>query len=357
MKNLLLSTIFISIQIFSFATSSKNSLSDKSFMIGLWQGEGWINMGTGNINMYVSQKIKYALDKQLIIEEGVGFSIDTLKKDTTVVYNPFSIYYVDSISKKTKIWSYTEDNMVYETIVFDSIKKKLEMIFKDNNGYIKIIDDFSSENLWLETGLISQDGKNWTTFLELKMTKSSKISFIPPKTSKLDTSMAKVSYMLGNWWGNGSIYKDSKKNNITTIEQIETKNIGNIFKIESKSLELIKDTAAKSVQNKSVDNYYGVLYYNLSTKKYELKSFNINGKISLSNVTASKSKIITWNKEENANQYIYESDYSTSLRKDKVSFKAKNSEKAIIYIENVLKNSKPSLDKKNISNKVQIFGK
>ena len=77
----------------------------------------------------------------------------------------------------------------------------------------------------------------------------------------------------------------------------------------------------------------------------------------MSNVTASKSKIITWNKEENANQYIYDSDYSTSLRKDKVSFKAKNSEKATIYIENVLKNSKPSLDKKNISNKVQIFGK
>lgn len=290
----------------------KKLLLNKNYLTGTWQGQGWLMKDNRKVDFMAASKVKFAAEKQILVDESLGFMVDTIKKDSTIIYNPLVVIQSDTITKKIRAWMYTEGLPGIEVVVKDSSANFLTFTYKSNNKFYKYTEDCIVPNFRTVKLYNSIDEKVWSQVMEIQYTKSSKFIGIPTMT-KLDSNMSKINFATGNWFGTGNFYTNGKKNTFTMVEQVEPKNLGGLYKIEGKSMSIDKDTAAKSINSKILSNYYGILFYNISTKKYYVQYFYSDGRNTISPLNVNtKEKTIQWDVLQGTTKLTQKVDYKVS---------------------------------------------
>ena len=153
---------------------SQNPLDKLSFMIGEWEGAGWMMTREGKQTSKILEKVECKLDCNIMIVEGLGTKIDSITKETIVVHNAFGVLSFDAKSNSLSIRAYKKEGVTESKIEF--IEEKIIQWNLDipNGSKVRFTVDFKAENKWIEIGEFSRDGVNWSQILGMELTKVKK---------------------------------------------------------------------------------------------------------------------------------------------------------------------------------------
>lgn len=171
---LLLILIGIGYSFSGHAQSETEKLEQLSFMIGDWEGEGWIlGRDQAKHSFHQTELIQPKADGMALMVDGLGFEIDSTGTITDRV-----------IHKAFGIISYNEDRDMITMITFSEMQGRMEsdIIFLDdrklrwsfqakNGSYIRFTEDYSTEGKWNEVGEVSMNGTDWFQFFEMNLSK------------------------------------------------------------------------------------------------------------------------------------------------------------------------------------------
>ena len=155
-----------------FGEPVRQALSKLDFVIGEWEGEGWVMMPQGNRETsIVTESIHYDLDNTIITLKGLGMSERDGEK--IKVHDALGVMYYDPFAKEYKMKSWLSRGMSTDANVKVEDEGNIVWWFKAGpvgtiRYTIKIRD-----GKWNEIGEMSQDGENWTKFFEMNLVKKS----------------------------------------------------------------------------------------------------------------------------------------------------------------------------------------
>ena len=147
------------------------SIDKLDFMIGEWEGNGWMMTRNGKENAKINEKVQYKLEKGIMVVEGLGTKTGSITNETKIVHNAFGIIFFDTKTNSLMIDAYKEGESIQSKIEFIEEKIIQWKMNIPNQGKVKFTVDFSTEKKWIEIGEFSRDGENWMKFLEMHLDK------------------------------------------------------------------------------------------------------------------------------------------------------------------------------------------
>ena len=166
---LILLGIVISLVAFTqdFKAAAQKEMQKMSFMIGEWQGEGWVMTPGGKEFSSVNEAISYDLDSTVISLRGVGMAD---KGGVEVkVHDAIGVLYFDPFQRKFGMSSWISKGMHTDANVELLGEGKLKWWFEAGPaGTIRYTMTIAN-NEWVEIGEMSQDGENWRQFFEMTL--------------------------------------------------------------------------------------------------------------------------------------------------------------------------------------------
>ncbi|MBR9845780.1 MAG: hypothetical protein GYB35_06555 [Algicola sp.] len=164
MKTIALIVTSILISAASFAQTSKTDSLTKvnikklDFMVGNWNGNGWILGRNGKSEFRQTERIQFKLDSTAIIIEGKGVS------NGKVIHDALAILTYDKQKDNYSFRSYlpSGQNAEFEGELIDN---KFHWYPNENVRYIIWLDD---NNNWYETGEYKK-GDAWSQFFEMTL--------------------------------------------------------------------------------------------------------------------------------------------------------------------------------------------
>lgn len=144
-----------------------NTADSLSFMLGTWEGEGWIKMGREKKTFLQTEILTSKVDGKVISLEGLGTSTDSLSKEVTKVHDAFGMIYYDTEQNGFRMIAFSTAAPM-NNVEFKAVgKRKMRWQFvSEQGGTVRFTEDFSNPGKWLETGEYSMDGQKWFPFFE-----------------------------------------------------------------------------------------------------------------------------------------------------------------------------------------------
>lgn len=177
MKKIILCTCFLLFGYNSLKAQNDSikkivSIHKLDFMIGEWEGNGWMMTRNGKEIAKIKEKVEYKLEKDIIVVEGLGTKTDSITNEKKIVHNALGIIFFDAKTNSLMIDAYKKGESIQSKIEF--IEDKIIQWKMDipNQGKVKFTVDFSTDKKWIEIGEFSRDGENWMKFLEMNLDKT-----------------------------------------------------------------------------------------------------------------------------------------------------------------------------------------
>ncbi|HEX9828005.1 MAG TPA: hypothetical protein VGA80_15505 [Flavobacteriaceae bacterium] len=177
MKKLLYTLFFVLVgtlmaQAQDEAISNENPLDKLKFIIGEWEGEGWMMTQTGKQSTKIKETASCKAGGTVLVLEGLGTKLDTITNEEKVVHDAFGVIYLDPRTNTLALHAYKDGYVNESNIEFINDKKIRWFLDIPNGSKIRFTADYSTENKWVEIGEFSRDGSNWVQFLGMELTKT-----------------------------------------------------------------------------------------------------------------------------------------------------------------------------------------
>lgn len=141
-----------------------------NFLVGNWEGEGWMDMGTRNA-FRSSEIIERKLGGMLLLIEGKHFARMSGQQTDTVVHHALAIISWDPQAKLYRFRSNLANGRSGDyTGIFNDGAFIWHMT--QPQGQMRYTIRLNDEGQWFEIGERSTDGATWTKFFEMTLTKS-----------------------------------------------------------------------------------------------------------------------------------------------------------------------------------------
>ena len=146
-------------QSFATDTISKSEISKLDFLIGNWEGNGWIMGRDRTKSEFVqSEKIQFKLDSTVILIEGLG------KSNGIITHNAMAIISFNKEDSNYIFQSYVQNGQKGE-FKGELVDGKFYWYLNENMRYIIWINE---NEQWYETGEFNREGK-WYQFFEMTL--------------------------------------------------------------------------------------------------------------------------------------------------------------------------------------------
>ena len=140
---------------------SKREISKLAFIVGDWEGEGWMMAQNGIQHSFVQfEKIIFKLDSTAILIEGLGMD------DEKVIHNALAIITYNKEEKNFNFTSFLANGMGGK-FKGELIGEKFYWYPRDNMRYIIYLNE---DGQWFETGEM-KNGEDWFQFFEMTLDK------------------------------------------------------------------------------------------------------------------------------------------------------------------------------------------
>lgn len=134
---------------------------------GNWNGEGWIQMGPTKHTFQQKETISLKANRTILQIEGLGTESETKE----VVHQAFAIISYDAVKANYQMLAVRADGVVIHPEATLQSAGNLEWSFTvANGGHVKFVIEIK-DNTWVEKGMFSRDGTNWTPFMEMNLKK------------------------------------------------------------------------------------------------------------------------------------------------------------------------------------------
>lgn len=167
---LVLLVCFLNTNLFSQSNQTTRDQMEKlDFMIGEWEGEGWIQMGAGNRSHFKGlENVQKKVGGKALLVEGIHKALNPDQSVGRIVHEALGVISWDQKAQKYRFQSnlttgqYTmaEGNIIDGAFVWGFRQGDMDMRFT-----IKL----NEQGEWSEKGETSQDGKSWSQFFQMTM--------------------------------------------------------------------------------------------------------------------------------------------------------------------------------------------
>ncbi|MEO0727839.1 MAG: hypothetical protein AAFZ63_25060 [Bacteroidota bacterium] len=170
LKLLLIAMALLNFPSAAAAQTPTDSIGQLNFMLGEWQGKGWI-LGRDKQKRFFfqSETIQSKVNNRALMIDGLGYRIDSVGTVTDeVIHEAFGVisYNTERAAITMLAFSKLRGRMEADFTILEG--KKVHWSFEEANGaVIRFTDDFSVPDQWKEVGEVSVNGKDWYPFFEM----------------------------------------------------------------------------------------------------------------------------------------------------------------------------------------------
>lgn len=153
----------------SLATAKIDEMKKLEFLVGNWQGEGWMEFAPGERRKAsVTETVQSKLGGRVFIIEGLGKAKFPNRAEEVVVHNAFAFLYFDQTAKRYVMRAFLANGNAVDadTNFQDGV---FEWSMQIPQGKIRYKVRLNDQGQWVETGEMSQDGKSWRQFFEMTL--------------------------------------------------------------------------------------------------------------------------------------------------------------------------------------------
>jgi hypothetical protein len=174
MKKLIIITL--ALFVFSKGANAQNIHQEKMKVFkaweGFWQGEGLARMSPGEPGKStVDERITFKLDGAVVLVEGIGKVKSPTTNSDSVVHQALGILSYDAQNSQYRFKTYLADGKSQDAWFSVLSATRYQWGFDTPRGKIRYTIILDTTSSWNETGEFSADGKTWTTFFEMNLTK------------------------------------------------------------------------------------------------------------------------------------------------------------------------------------------
>lgn len=154
------------------AAAHREAIQRLAFMVGDWQGEGWIDRGGQRLEFRGGERVQRKLDGLALLVEG-NFTSRPPGADREVpVHQTLGVIAWDERSRSYRLstWLASGATGNHELELLESgWRWGLDV----PNGTVRYTATFMPDGEWVEVGEFSPDDRNWHKFFEMRLRKGS----------------------------------------------------------------------------------------------------------------------------------------------------------------------------------------
>lgn len=144
-----------------------------AFLVGRWEGEGWIERAPGQRHAFTqSERVERRLDGHVLVIEGVGWATVERGAPDRVTHRAFGILAHDPERDGYRMYAWRVDGDRVRFVDADAevVEDGLDWGFATPQGAaFRYRLRHTTAGEWYETGEISLDGATWRPFLEMRL--------------------------------------------------------------------------------------------------------------------------------------------------------------------------------------------
>lgn len=166
---LLIAVFPLSLAAQTLANKQQEEMKKLGFLVGKWQGEGWIQQGSKRETFALTEEVQLKLGGLAILLEGIGKSKNA-EAAGKIVHHVMAVVSVDPAGSNFLWRMYTKDGFSLDVPARLTGEKSVECrVTLPQGGSIRYTIKLDSQDKWTEAGEFSPDGTNWIKNFEMTM--------------------------------------------------------------------------------------------------------------------------------------------------------------------------------------------
>jgi hypothetical protein len=151
--------------------ATPNELAKLDFLLGEWQGEGWIEFGPGQRHTFhQTETIQRKAGGAVVLIEGLG--LERRGNQDVPIHQAFGVVSFDQQTKRPHFRAWRADGGEVACEPELGERSFIWGFTEPRSGLqIKFTIKLNEAGQWVETGEGSPDGKTWRQFFEMKLQK------------------------------------------------------------------------------------------------------------------------------------------------------------------------------------------
>ena len=153
--------------------ANREAMKKLDYLAGKWKGEATVSMDPKETKTVTqTEDVQFKLNGTVLLVEGVGRGKLPGKDEEGVLFNALGVMSYDAQTKKYKVKAYRSEGQSVDADL-TLAEKGFVWGFKEptRNLEVKYTMTLTAKGEWHEIGEFSQDGKTWTKFIEMTLTR------------------------------------------------------------------------------------------------------------------------------------------------------------------------------------------
>jgi hypothetical protein len=152
--------------------ANRDAMKKLDYLAGKWKGDATLFRGKEETKLTQTEDVQFKLDGVVMLVEGIGRGKLPGKDAEGVLFHALAVMSYDAQAKKYKVKAYRAEG---QSVDADLTLKEKGFVwgFKEpgRGAEVRYTMTLTDKNEWHEVGEYSLDGKAWTKFVEMKLTR------------------------------------------------------------------------------------------------------------------------------------------------------------------------------------------
>ena len=149
------------------ATPDSVALSPLAFLVGEWEGTGWLQMGPQRQPARVRETARWAAGGAVLVIDGLGTSTEP-GSEGRPVHQAFAVVSYDRAAGAVRFRAYRAGEEIVDTPTIEE-RRLVWRRPAPGGGQVRFTMSLTPAGEWHEVGEFSRDGASWTRFLEMTL--------------------------------------------------------------------------------------------------------------------------------------------------------------------------------------------
>lgn len=152
------------------APAAITALHQLDFLIGEWEGTGWIRLGPGEPHRFQQHEtVRQAAGGAVVVIDGLGRST-AIGEENRIVHTAFAVISYDSTTQHFRWRAYRGDGAELDVVPSIGVDR-LVWGFPSNGSQVRFTIERTPTGQWHETGELVRDGAPAVQFFEMTLQK------------------------------------------------------------------------------------------------------------------------------------------------------------------------------------------
>ncbi len=153
--------------------ANREAMKKLDYLAGKWKGEAKITLGPGGAKTLTqTEDVQFRLNGTVLLVEGVGRGKLPDKDEEGVLFNALGVMSFDAETKKYRIKAYRAEGQSTDAELTPTEKGFVWGFKEPKRGVeMKYTMTLTPKGEWSEVGEYTLDGKTWTKFIEMTLTR------------------------------------------------------------------------------------------------------------------------------------------------------------------------------------------